>query len=488
MLNELIRGFHCRFFGGSPWFRPRIATQRCRPQHKNRPVLRLFPLPFICPAIPQKIPGSGAEPQEPRFSPTNSAEDPKIKDQPAYEFPTTRPNVRVLARKLPQQPKWLIAAWASDGVEGSATIAIPALGSVALHARATGSVYVAMLNNGNPLLRQVDIPTSEAKTTRPIPSSGRSSNDKRAEASIRAVIQGVDVERMSKRLFYLAKDPLPSRKLNSTLPGHKRNTLYEADDYLTAQLESCGYRVEHEGVRVQAFRRDASKPKHLQYSQPMPDDPWHMAYNLYAEKKGRRNPEEIILVLAHKDSQSWVDSPGANDNAVGTVGALEIACVLAKHRPERTIRFLFCNEEHTPWSSVTAAQNAKKRGDKIVAAFNLDGIGVKTAEQTAAGRKTNVTVYTEPAGARLAKIMSDVNDRFAIGLEQRIVKRTTPGDDDGSFVRAGYPAAVLNIGSWPYGDPNYHSEGDTPERCDVANAAKTVQATLAAILVLDQNP
>ena len=82
------------------------------------------------------------------------------------------------------------------------------------------------------------------------------------EASIRSLIGAVDAERMSKHLFYLAKDPLPYRKLNFTLPGHEKNTLYEADDYLAGKLESWGYRVEREGVRVQAFRRDTSKPKH----------------------------------------------------------------------------------------------------------------------------------------------------------------------------------------------------------------------------------
>jgi len=83
-------------------------------------------------------------------------------------------------------------------------------------------------------------------------------------------------------------------------------------------------------------------------------------------------------------------------------------------------------------------------------------------------------------------LMSAVIARYAIGLEQRTVKRTRPGDDDGSFVNAGYPNAVVNIGSWPYGDANYHTEGDIPELCDVKNAAMAVQATLAAILTLDQ--
>ncbi len=307
-----------------------------------------------------------------------------------------------------------------------------------------------------------------------------------AAARIRGLIGAVDAVRMSKHLFYLSKDPLPYRKLNYTLPGHDKSTLHEADDYLAGRLESWGYRVQREAVQVQAFRRDVNKPKQHQYSRPLPEDPWYTAYNLYAEKPGRSRAQEIILVLGHKDSQSWIDSPGANDNAIGTVGVLELACVLGEYSSERTIRFLLCNEEHTPWTSVTAAQNAKSRGDQIVAVFNLDGIGAKPDEQTAAGKKVNVTAYTEPAGERLAQLMSAVNTRFTIGLEQRSVQRSGPGDDDGSFVRAGFGAAVVNIGSWPYGDPHYHGEGDVPDRVDVPNAALTVQATLAAIVTLDQ--
>ncbi len=321
-----------------------------------------------------------------------------------------------------------------------------------------------------------------AEARRPV-----SADSNNADANIRRLIGAVDGRRISKHVFYLAKDPLPYRKLNLTLPGHQKNTLYEADDYLAGQLEAWGYRVEREGVQVQAFRRDRSKPKSAQYSPPKPEDPWYTAYNLYAEKKGRSHPERIILVLAHKDSQSWIDSPGANDNAIGTSGVLEMARVLAEYTPENTIRFLLCNEEHTPWTSKTAAKNAKARGDNIIAIFNMDGIGVKTPEQTAAGKKTNVTAYTKPEGKRLAELMAEVNARYSIGLEQRTEERSRPGDDDGSFVLAGYPAAVINIGSWPYGDPNYHAEGDTPETCDVKNAAMTVRATVAAVVTIDHD-
>lgn len=298
-------------------------------------------------------------------------------------------------------------------------------------------------------------------------------------------LAAVDPARMKKHLFYLSKAPLPFRKLNATLAGHEKSTLHEADDYLAAQLTNSGYIVRREAVRVQAFRRDRRKPITAQYSPPNPEDPWYTAYNLYAERPGRSRSDEFIVILAHKDSQSWIDSPGANDNAIGTVGVLEMARVLADYPLQRTVRFLWCNEEHTPWTSVTAAQKAKARGENLIAVFNMDGIGVKSAEDTAAGKKTNVTVYTEPAGKRLADLMARVNERFAVGLEQRAAQRTRPGDDDGSFIKAGYPMAVINIGSWPYGDPNYHQEGDTPEKTDVENAAMTVRATIAAVLTLD---
>ncbi|MDH7570117.1 MAG: M28 family peptidase [Armatimonadota bacterium] len=301
---------------------------------------------------------------------------------------------------------------------------------------------------------------------------------------VAALIAQVDEERLRHDLFYLAKDPLPYRKLNYTLPGHKQCTLYEADDYLAARLHSFGYVVEREGVAVQAFRCDPSKPKAQQYAPPLPEDPWYTAWNLYARKRGSRAPDETVVILAHKDSQSWVDSPGAYDNAVGTVSVLEIARILAPIECRRSLCFLFCNEEHRPWTSVTAAEGARTRGENLVAIFNLDGLGGKSREEQQLGKKTNVTLYTTDEGERLADLMAEVNQRYTIGLEQRKHRRANPGDDDGSFIKAGFAAAVANIGSYPYGDPNYHRETDVPELVDLANVRMATQASLAAVLTV----
>jgi Zn-dependent M28 family amino/carboxypeptidase len=190
------------------------------------------------------------------------------------------------------------------------------------------------------------------------------------------------------------------------------------------------------------------------------------------------------VICSHKDSPSWTDSPGAYDNAVGTAANLELARVLAAEELPVSVWHLFCNEEHTPWTSVTAAQNAKARGDRILAVLNTDSIGGKSQADVDAGRKTNVTGYVTPEGKRLADLMAVVNADYGIGLIQRSFRRESPGDDDGSFVKAGYPAAVINVGSLPYADPYYHAEGDTAAHVDVENVWLSAQAVLAAALTL----
>lgn len=299
------------------------------------------------------------------------------------------------------------------------------------------------------------------------------------------LIKQFDQDRMRKDLFYLAKDPLPYRKTNYTLPGHTKSTLDEADDYIIQNLEKVGYKVEKEGCQVQAFRRDESKPIRNQYAAPASEDTWYAAYNIYAKKQGTTNPDEIIIFISHKDSQSWIDSPGAYDNTVGTVANMEIARILKDYPSHRSLWFIFCNEEHRPWTSVTAANNSRERGDNIIAVFNLDGLGGKSQEDTDAGRKTSFTLYTEPEGERIADLMAEVNEKYKIGLIQQKYKRSSPGDDDGSYIKAGYKTAVANIGSYPYADPNYHAPSDIPELVDIQNLVMSTQASLAAAMMVD---
>ncbi|MFV1981254.1 MAG: M28 family metallopeptidase, partial [Rhodothermia bacterium] len=308
------------------------------------------------------------------------------------------------------------------------------------------------------------------------------------------LIARVDPKRMRRDLFFLASDPLPSRVLNYVRPGSDKSTLHEADDFIIDRLESLGYEVERELVKVQAFQPDLSVPHG--FRRPLPDEPWYDSFNLYARRPAVEHPAnvipanagietpalldpnepspmEAIVLLAHKDSQSWLDrAPGASDNAVGVVALLEIARLMREVEPTRTVIFLFCNEEHWPWTSVAAAERLAASSLRIMAVINVDSIGGKSLENARSGIHTNTTRYSTPEGERIADLMGRINELYEIGLDQEKAFSGTPNDDDGSFINAGILPTVLNIGSFPYADPNYHTLGDKPEYVDLANVVK----------------
>jgi hypothetical protein len=301
----------------------------------------------------------------------------------------------------------------------------------------------------------------------------------------RDLLRRVSADRLRRDLFHLCRDPLPFRTVSYTRPGQKMSSLDEADAFIRDRLKSAGYGVATTVHRVQPFRCDRTKPLHHWYSKPEPDDPAYDAANVEATRLGGVFPQEIIQLVSHKDSMSWIDSPGAHDNAVGTVANLELARVLADCDLRRTVRFLFCNEEHTPWTSRFAAEASAARGDRIVAVLNVDSLDGKSDEEMAAGKMTHVVAYSTDEGRALADLVASCASSAGIDIDVRVVFKERVNDDDGMFINAGFRRTVMNLGSWPYGDAEYHLPGDVPERVNIENLVRSTQLLLAAILELD---
>jgi len=304
---------------------------------------------------------------------------------------------------------------------------------------------------------------------------------------IRSMIAKVDSDRIRHDLFYLSKDPLPFRKVNYTRPGQAKCTLDEADDFIEQQLAAAGYVVHKTAYPVQAYRCDCTRPIHHWYSKPHDDDPWYTACNVETERVGAERPEETMVLISHKDSMSWIASPGAHDNCVGTVVNMEIARVLAEYEARRTIRFLFCNEEHSPWTSKFAADAAAERGDNIIAVLNQDSLDGKSDEDMARRAPKHVVAHSTPEGKVLAERLAQANARYDIGLDLSLVFKERVNDDDGMFIKAGFVHTAMNVGSFPYTDSQYHLEGDVPERVDIENLRRGAQLVLAAVLEIDQD-
>ena len=93
-------------------------------------------------------------------------------------------------------------------------------------------------------------------------------------------------------------------------------------------------------------------------------------------------PLPIVVFSGHYDSVAM--SPGANDNASGTAGVMEMARLLARVPLEADVRFLACGGEEGGLigSRHYVAQLSEAERERVVANFNMDMIATAGPDQT----------------------------------------------------------------------------------------------------------
>jgi len=97
------------------------------------------------------------------------------------------------------------------------------------------------------------------------------------------------------------------------------------------------------------------------------------AQNLVGEIPGRRPDLPLVLLGAHHDTQC--NNTGADDNASGVVGLLEIGALLADSKPLRTVRFIsFGAEEQLSVGAARYAADHREEMRSIGAVLNLDSV------------------------------------------------------------------------------------------------------------------
>ena len=315
----------------------------------------------------------------------------------------------------------------------------------------------------------------------------------------------VSCDRLRHDIFCLCREPFSFRTVSYTIPWHTKNSLDETDEFIASEMKKYSPLVRMIPYRLKPFRCDSSKPLHHWYSRPLPEDPWYDANCIEVTLPGKSHPDEIIQLVSHKDSMSWINSPGAHDNAVGAVANMELVRIISRLEPKRTVRVLFCNEEHWPWYSKDYAEAARTRGDRIIAVLNQDSLCGKSDVAAAAQLRTMASVFSSWEGRALAEFILRENEKYRLPLTVSIAPKVAKSadsekngisgndlsgitfqvnDDDGSFVKAGYTRTVMNLGSYPYGDPQYHLPGDIPERVDIENLALSVKLLLATVMDL----
>lgn len=107
------------------------------------------------------------------------------------------------------------------------------------------------------------------------------------------------------------------------------------------------------------------------------------AYNVQGVLKGETEPDKIIIVSAHHDSQGAlgfpqpIDSPGASDNASAVAAIIELARYFKQKKTSKTIYFIsYCGEEWGLVGSKEYVDYLEERGilSKVVTCINLEEI------------------------------------------------------------------------------------------------------------------
>ncbi len=259
--------------------------------------------------------------------------------------------------------------------------------------------------------------------------------------------------------------------------------LRAAAGYIRAQFEAAGL-----AVAAQAYEAHGVRCENLEVTIP-----------------GSQRASEIVLAGAHYDTVEG--SPGADDNASGVAGLIEIARELRASAPARTLKLVAFVNEEPPFfyfgemGSKVYARAARARGDDIRLMLSLEMLGCYRDELGSQAYPPLLKWFYPPRGNFIA-FVSNLRSRRALAeftrafrahcefpSERLVSPGFVPGvswSDQLSFWRAGY-AGVMVTDTAFYRYPHYHRPSDTPERLRYPEMARVVQGLARALAALAQS-
>ena len=256
-----------------------------------------------------------------------------------------------------------------------------------------------------------------------------------------------------------------------------RENLDRTADYINGELKSFGATVSEQPFRVEgrSFR------------------------NVIATF----GPEtaERVVVGAHYDVAG--PYPGADDNASGVAGLIELGRLLSKQELKTRVELVAFTLEEPPFFRTTGmgsavhAQSLKKGGVKVRVMFSLEMIGYFSDTPDSQEFPAAILRLFYPSRGNFIAVVG----RTGEGLLVRRVKRTMreasslpvysisapsfiPGidfSDQMNYWDAGYDGVMITDTAF-YRNRNYHTENDTVEKLDYTKMAMVVQGVFASVV------
>jgi len=285
-------------------------------------------------------------------------------------------------------------------------------------------------------------------------------NDRGSSYSI--ALESITAEALHEHVYFLADDRQEGREAGTR--GGRASGDYLADQFARCHLEPAG---------------DGGG-----YHQPFP----FRCRNVLAQLRGS-DPKlqyEIILVGAHYDHVGY-GSPrnsrgrpgqihnGADDNASGTSGVLELAQAfsLLAEPPKRTILFVGWDaEEKGMLGSKHWVAHPTVPLDNVVLAVNMDMIGRL--------RNDTVLVLGTRSGFGLRRFLAERNPGFELDFDWN----TGPNADHWPLFDRGIPYLTFHTGR----HAQYHTQNDDAELINEEGMRRLVQFLFATVYDLANAP
>jgi len=256
------------------------------------------------------------------------------------------------------------------------------------------------------------------------------------------------------------------------------DSLNRAADYIKAQLEHYGYTPSE-----QVYRVDGQKYR-----------------NIIATAGRAEGP--VIVIGAHYDVCG--DQPGADDNATGVAGLLEVARLLKTEKPDLNYRIEMVGYtlEEPPFfrsplmGSHIHARSLHDSGSKVIAMIGLEMIGFFSDRPKSQDYPLSLMKLFYPATGDFIALVGRLADSSLIqhlkgNMEKTSVKVRTlqaPSfvsgvdfSDHLNYWEFGYTAVMVTDTAF-YRNPHYHEATDTLEKLDFDRMSELVKGIYLSVI------
>jgi Zn-dependent M28 family amino/carboxypeptidase len=212
---------------------------------------------------------------------------------------------------------------------------------------------------------------------------------------------------------------------------------------------------------------------------------------------------EILVVGAHYDSCEG--TPGADDNASGIAGLLELAR-LTKEKPlRRTVRYVaYCLEEPPAYGtrhmgSYVHAESLHDEGAKVFGMISLEMLGYYRDEKGSQYYPSSLfRPFYPDTGNFIAFVGNFSSQKFSNSVKSAFTSVSSfpieslygfsiiPGvdfSDHRNYWKFAYPAFMITDTSF-YRNPNYHDSGDLPDTLDYDRMTLLTKALHETLCIL----